>query len=404
MKTVHTTAHPEGTGAALARTVGVLTLLCVLLPIAIVVGAAAWFLLGDGETTAARVAGAGSLLALAGFALHAASWGRWSGPLRRGLGSMCLVLALACLVLCGILAPRPPAGGARFQSVWTPASAFSRWSPVNLLPEVDQLKLGSRLFPLVDPYLDTARAARLRGFIVDIHAEMRGESEFGGADSALGECYREMFGRPSAGEHQFVYRPAGGSTGPRPVLVFLHGSLGNFQSYSWVLKQLADRLDLVVIAPTCGAGNWWKDTDGAILRRVHEQCVADPGLDESRVWLAALSNGGTGLTRAVAAAGERYRGLLLLSCVMEPRVYSADAFSRGVAGKPVLVLHGEADERIPVAQVRAAASFLRGSGARVTAWYPPGEDHFLFFSRRGEIVDRMEQWFRAGDPASFRPR
>ena len=372
-----------------------LALVCVLL-CTLLVGIPAWFLLDEAVTWPGRVAAAGALCGCAGVA----SLVLWDMFRRRGVKRLAkgplrwLLAACLCAAVCMVVAPRGVRPGGNFSSVHSGASAPSRFAPSSLVPEVDQLLLGARLAPYLDPYLDKARGERVSGLVREVYAGMGTDSAFQGSESVLGACYGELFGSLSEDLHHFKYVPLERGPGPYPVVIFLHGSLGNFQGYTWVLKALADEAGVAIVAPTFGAGNWWKDPSCEILRRTREICAADPELDESEIWLAALSNGGTGLTRAVADHGREYRGLLLISCVLEPAVVQSTAFAQAIRGRPTLLVHGEADERIPVREIRKTESILRGQGARLTSRYFPGEDHFLLFSKRRELMRLCAEWMR----------
>ena len=372
-----------------------LELVCVLL-CTMLVGIPAWFLLAEAVTWPGRVAATGALCGCAAVV----SLALWDMFRRRGAKRMAkgplrwFFVACLCAVVCMVVAPRGVRPGGNFSSVHSGASSPSRFAPSSLVPEVDQLLLGARLAPYLDPYLDKARGKRVSSLVREVYAGMEADAAFQGVESVLGACYGELFGSLSEDVHYFKYVPRQRGPGPYPVVIFLHGSLGNFQGYTWVLKALADEAGVAIVAPTFGAGNWWKDPSCKMLRRTREVCAADPELDASQLWLAALSNGGTGLTRAVADHGREYRGFLIFSCVLEPAVVLSPAFAQAIRGRPVLLLHGEEDERIPVRGIRQTESILRGQGARVTSRYFAGEDHFLLFSKRKELMRLCAEWMR----------
>ncbi len=96
-------------------------------------------------------------------------------------------------------------------------------------------------------------------------------------------------------------------------------------------------------------------------RAVEDACGRYP-LDPKRLTLVALSNGGTGATRAIATHRELFSRAVLISAALEQdpiwRGRSAGAWE----GLPVLVIHGEADRRIPVANIRRRAAELERGG------------------------------------------
>jgi poly(3-hydroxybutyrate) depolymerase len=179
-----------------------------------------------------------------------------------------------------------------------------------------------------------------------------------------------------------------------PVLVFLHGSAGNFKTYTWIWSKLAEQQGLVIIAPSYGFGNWrYPDTIEVVSRALADaatQVTIDPG----RIYLAGLSNGGLGVSYLAAAQPEQFRGLIFLSPVMDTRVVDDPAFLERWRGRPVLVITGAADERIPLRYVEQRIGVLREGGVAVTERIYPGEDHFLVFSQPEAIREDVLQWLR----------
>jgi predicted esterase len=137
---------------------------------------------------------------------------------------------------------------------------------------------------------------------------------------------------------------------------------------------------------------WRLDRGCSVLRAVHEHIASEPALDGRRVYLAGLSNGAMGLTRAAADHGDRYRGFVFISPIIEPGVVLSPAFARNCGKKPALIIHGEKDRRIPADAVRAGAQILASRSMSVTSRFYEGEDHFLLFSRRESIVRELARW------------
>jgi pimeloyl-ACP methyl ester carboxylesterase len=227
---------------------------------------------------------------------------------------------------------------------------------------------------------------------------MRRSEDFVRLGSVLNCAYRDMFlgSRPAGHLYEYV-PPAGKDAGPLPVILFLHGSLGNFKGYLWVWKRLADRHGYAVVAPTFGAGNWYLDGGAQAVERARSYCARHPRMDAGRIFLAGLSNGGTGTSRAAAANPEGYAGLVFISPVMEPEVLSSEAFAAGWKGRRVLVLSGSEDRRIPIGYVRDAVKGMAERGAAVTSRLYPGEDHFLLFSRPEEVMRDIAAWLPASE-------
>ncbi len=67
-------------------------------------------------------------------------------------------------------------------------------------------------------------------------------------------------------------------------------------------------------------------------------------------------------------------------------------FARGWTSRPILVFQGDRDWSVVKSTVDPAVERLRGQGCRVEYRVYPGEDHFLFFSRRIELFDAVNEW------------
>lgn len=128
------------------------------------------------------------------------------------------------------------------------------------------------------------------------------------------------------------------------------------------------------------------------MLRALDDTAALVDIDKQRVFLAGLSNGGLGVSQVVAQAPDRFAGLIFLSPVMNTRILESAAFAQGWQGRPVLLLTGEADRRIPLEYVQRHARLLTEAGVRVSEVSYPGEDHFLVFSRPEEIIRDVSEW------------
>jgi predicted esterase len=305
-----------------------------------------------------------------------------------------LITALGLLAVCYAMTPNGKAlPGSSADSVFTGKMSYQRMSLANLVPEIDQLKLGSYVAPVLDSRIDQARAIRIRRLFVGVYREMRQSEEFNHLGSVMNFVYRDLLlGRRSAG-HLYQYIPAGKEHGGKlPVILFLHGSLGNFKGYLWVWKRFADENGYAIVAPSFGMGNWYLEGGIETIEEARQYCRNHPRLDGNRIYLAGLSNGGTGVTRAVAANGVAYAGFILISPVIEMDVISTPQFLNGCKGRRVLVLHGAADERIPAKYVAQSVDYLVSHDIAVNATFYPGEDHFLLFSQRDLVLNAIASW------------
>jgi predicted esterase len=365
----------------------VLFLLILALPATLI----AVFLLLDAET------GNGRLFAASCLGLYAGTCGLYfclkTGGRVAGQGASALSgLALVGFAACYSFSPSGvTSGGSKLQSVLPPGRHYVRWTPVGLVPEMDQMKLGADLAPYCDALMTRAKAERMKALFLTAYREMQHDPEFVAVGSAMGHAYVDAFGFPINDRHLFSYIPNHNPGQKLPVILFLHGSCGNFKAYLWTWKRFADEHQVAIVAPTFGFGNWHHPGGMEAIDWAYAYCTNQSEFDSGRIVLAGLSNGAIGVSRAVCQDSGRFRGLIYISPVMEADVMASPAFMQGCKGKPLLVIHGDQDERIPLKYVEQPLAGLTGTAAVTTRYYA-NEDHFLFLSRRTDVLNDMFNW------------
>lgn len=291
------------------------------------------------------------------------------------------ITGLVALIV-AVPTPRTPAETGAF-SVFPIGT--SRLALTTLLPEFDQLVLGSHLVAFTDPYLTTTSAARLRRLFVNVYQPMLEDPQFATLPTQMGEA----FSVSSTGQ-RFVYVPAHAAGERLPCVVFLHGSGGNFQGYLWVWKSLADAGHFVVVAPGFGFGNWHRPGGVEAVEAARREALATLPVDSERFVLAGLSNGGRGVMRAIENDEARvWKSVVLLSAVVD-----VDPTEARWRDRPVLLVHGLKDDRISEKWFRLAEASFTQVGAKLTSRADPDEDHFFIFSRRDELADWVLAFLR----------
>ncbi len=298
-----------------------------------------------------------------------------------------LLVGVALIVVARLRAPTgDPGEGSRARSIYLQGGRFAPSSLANIVPEADQFLLGSFLISPLDPTLDFAQAARLRGLIRDVYGPMAGDSTFVALGSHMNLAYRHLFGLDWDTGHAYVYLPD--DPGPLPVLLFLHGSAGNFKGYLWLLRAVAERCRVAIVAPSYGFGEWREPGCVVAVDRCLAWIAEHPRLASDSVVLAGLSNGGKGVTRVATARPDDFRALAYVSPVLES-AWLAQLAEVWDPERPVWIVHGAQDRRIPVAGVEAGARQL---GAELVV--VEGEDHFLLFSQPERVLGGLERLFR----------
>lgn len=319
----------------------------------------------------------------------------------RGIRTGGWILLAGGVVLMGTAwwrVPRPapvPSSAPGPRAEYTGSAVFRSWSPASLVPEVDQHLMGAGLFSLIDPLIDSHQGNRIRDLTRAIYGEMNRDPAFRALPSAMGTCYSEMFFASAPTGHRFVYLPEPvNKDARRPVILFLHGSLGNFQAYLWVWKRLADTQGYAIVAPSHGVGDWLDSEGLTEISGALDYCRGRPDFDDQRIFLAGLSNGGAGVTFAAPSLADKIAGRIYLSPVIDPEALGAPNYGAAAGRSPVLVVTGADDNRVPTDYVERGVAALRKTGVSVEYQVIPNEDHFLLFSQTDQVMSLVGDWLK----------
>jgi predicted esterase len=272
---------------------------------------------------------------------------------------------------------------------------FPRYSPWNVIPEVDQVKVGTSLLPLGDPYVDSAKAKRIRSLVLPIYEAMERDADFQALGSVMGLAYRELFRMEFRTGHYYLFLPEVTRGEQLPCLMFLHGMGGNRKPHFWVLSRMSTHMKCAVIAPTFGLGNWDKAGSAEFVVEVAREALATLPLDPERLLLLGYSNGAMGVTRAAVKEPELFRGLIYLSPIIEDGFFSSSEFLARNGDRRILFLHGGRDRRIPRSSVEGMVASLEQLGCDVRLKMYGDEDHYLLLSQPEAVLGDIMEFMTA---------
>lgn len=381
----------------------------------------------------------------------------WRG---RALGLWALATAWLCLALMGrvkgrrsrqwrwaagvsfiaaaLLAWGIPDGGTenvRVRSCFIAPDSYRRWHPLNWISEADWAALGLRVLPWID---ESARHERWR----DVQRLAGGMFVRAAADvelCRLGSCLHfaleDIAGSQSSGAHYFAVLPDGFSeaSGKKyPVVVFLHGWLGNMSVYPLLLRGLADQTGAVVLIPSCGMGTWIYPDAPVLVSRVLADAAGRFPLDPARVTLGGISNGGRGVYQTMAVLPDRFAGAFFVTAMLDPMYYGPDpsgadrrggrasascdgrlvppigeiddlALAKRWGRKRVLVISANGDVRVPGDYTQARVRLMKWAGLNVQTRGYDDADHWLFFRRSEHVITQISQWMAADESVRENP-
>jgi pimeloyl-ACP methyl ester carboxylesterase len=345
-----------------------------------------------GETRPGRLFGGVS----AGVLVAAACLGHWlfrsparSWPWLTGAGLGLSVAVGLALVLIREAPEARPDRDSGLVSRFTGGAGVPRLSPMNLIPEIDQARLGLTMATRLVPWVGRART--IREVMMGLYREIEADPDARGLGPVSHFAAMELVGAEFDSGHYFAYVPVARPGETLGAVVFLHGNGGNFQAAPWAWRPFAEEHRVAILCPTYGFGFWGEGGVEAVDRAWADASRRWP-IDPHRVYLAGLSDGGVGVTRSGLAHPERYRGLIYLSPTMHLDELASPGFVEGWKGRPIRVFQGDRDWSVSKSTVDPAVDLLRRQGSAVEYDVFSGEDHFLFFSRRLEIFERLGAW------------
>jgi predicted esterase len=275
---------------------------------------------------------------------------------------------------------------------FTKETRFPRFGISNIVPEIEQINLGLFVMTILDPFLTAEQVKRVGPPTLKIYHELEADPDFHNLGSVMGWAYDDVFGKPFDVGHYYLYVPKNAIKRPAPVIVFLHGSVGNFKAYLWVWRQLAEKQGAVIIAPSFGFGNWSLPESLNVVTKAIDHAATIVEIDRKHIYLAGISNGGLGTSQVGLSKPDLFRGLIFISPVLDEIIEEPSAVAAW-KGRPMLFIAGEADERIPMRYVTDHIIDLKSAGVNVEEHLYPEQDHFLFFNVREQAIADVEKWF-----------
>ena len=336
------------------------------------------------ETPRGRLVGATGVMAAAaliGVGVAVFRRSTWAYASLPAIVAACGAIGLAATAI------RPGGRSPGFDSI---GASAGRFSPVDWLPERDQIKLGVTAVGLLGPLIGRGEAARIRSVAMEIAREADADPGFRSAGSSLGGGLSGLVGLGGP-DHLYAYVPETRPGERLGLLVFLHGDLGNFKLTTWAWKPFADRERFAVVAPSYGFGFWGP---GGVprIRWAIDHALAHLPVDPNRVYLGGISDGGNGVARGGLALADRLAGLIFVSPTMPIGVVDTDGFGRAWRGRPVFVVTGGADWSVRQSTVDPAVAAMRRRGVKVEYRVIDEETHFLFFGRRERLFGDLRRW------------
>lgn len=370
-------------------------------PIVSLLGLGALFVVFS-VTWKGRCVGLSAALVASLLFLSAGYWNRqWFKKCRKRLFGVLFPLIVALALPAVILAPDGGNKNERVRNRYLGGTnRFHRYSPWNIIPEIDQVSMGLNLLPLGDPYVDFAKGRRIRSLVLPAYQRMDEDPEFRQLGSAMGSTAKDLLHLGSCDGHYYLFLPDTAPDERVPCLIFLHGMGGNIKPCFWMLSRIAMRMKCAVAAPTFGLGLWQNEGSAEFVVDVTREAIKTLPIDAERVFLMGYSQGAVGVTRAAVRQPGLYRGLIYLSPITEDDLLGTPEFASQKENLRLLFLHGSDDLRIPCSFVEGTAKILERTGYHVWIRIFDGEDHYLILSQQEALLDDLAQFMAEEFPSA----
>ena len=187
-----------------------------------------------------------------------------------------------------------------------------------------------------------------------------------------------------------VYVPEYYDGEPCPLVIALHGGSGHGRSFLWTWLRDARTRGAILVSPSSRAATWslmGPDIDSSSLDAMVEQVKANWNVDEERVLLTGISDGGTFCYLSGLRDDAPFTHLAPCAASFHPMLLEMASGSR-MNRLPVYLIHGALDWMFPVEVAQTARDALSAAGADVV--YREIED--LSHTYPWEENDRIIDW------------
>ncbi len=237
----------------------------------------------------------------------------------------------------------------------------------------------------------------IAGNVIDqIAAHFDGEAVTAEGNAGAGVLFRTLDDRGRTYRYA-VYVPRAYEAGtPMPAILFLHGlgesgTDGSLQTTVGlppaVLARPGDWPFIVIMPQKPGYREAWVDHAGVVFAML-DTAMSEFSIDEDRVYLTGLSQGGSGTWHLAAMQPERFAAIAPVCGYVTPpgsfeggdRAWKADEdelsrISHSLAEMPVWAFHGDADAVVPYSESVVVVDALKAAGGSPRLTVVEGAGH-----------------------------
>lgn len=152
-----------------------------------------------------------------------------------------------------------------------------------------------------------------------------------------------------------------------PVVMALHGGAGHGRGFLWTWLKEARSRGFILISPTARGDTWSlmdPNIDGENLSAILGRLRADRSIDETRMLLTGMSDGGTFTYVSGLSAASPFTHLAPIAASFHPMMLEMIDRPK-IAGRPIYLTHGTHDWMFDVEVAHLAHQVLGGMGAKM---------------------------------------
>ena len=172
-----------------------------------------------------------------------------------------------------------------------------------------------------------------------------------------------------------------------PLLIFLHGSGGNFKSYQHWFTPKAHKLGINMAFPTWGMGFWSVQKLEARLLKLITKLKEQNEFNHQEVYICGLSQGSLTGLKAIAQGNLKVKGFISISGA--PPLSTQEI--NHLKGTPIYFIHGIHDERSSIKTCRNIFNQLNKDTPQ-SKLEEYSENHTLIKVKNKEVINNMLEW------------
>ena len=178
-----------------------------------------------------------------------------------------------------------------------------------------------------------------------------------------------------------------------PLLIFLHGSGGNFKVYQEWFVPFAQNHNIAMAFPTWGIGLWTPEKLTTRIRKVILDIQKKSETEIGDIYICGLSQGSLTGMKAVANGLLKANGFISISGVPSFSEKEIESLTK----IPLLIIHGDKDERSLVSKARKLVNALERSNLDVTYEEYSDQCHTLIKVKTETVLRSVFEWIKRKD-------